>query len=109
MKTSFAILTIALSTLAAGTAARAADDSAQTNTQAIVQLAAADAAGTIKNVEEGYVPPMFESKSRAEVEADLAAWHKAGLDQEWRGEQTPDIYSTAYRYKYDYYQYLLAH
>jgi len=35
--------------------------------------------------------------TRAEVEADIAIWHRAHLDQFWRGEPTPDVNSKEYR------------
>lgn len=78
MKKQFALIAIALSTLAAGTAAQAD--------------------------EETYVPPTHSTLSRAVVQADLAAWRAAGLADEGRGEQTPDFYSTAYRNKLAAYQ-----
>ena len=82
MKTQFAIFAIALSALSAGTVAHAA--------------------------EETYVPPSFSTLSRAEVKADLAAWKAAGLSNEWRGNATPDIYSTAYRTKLAVYEHSVA-
>jgi len=55
-------------------------------------------AGTVASAsEETYVPPAFSTLSRAEVKADLAAWTAAGLADEGRGEETPDIYSARYR------------
>ncbi|MDH0682745.1 DUF4148 domain-containing protein [Achromobacter animicus] len=38
-----------------------------------------------------------EGLTRAEVQADLAVWKRAGMDKFWRGEHTPDIYSREYR------------
>ncbi|MBO9357688.1 DUF4148 domain-containing protein [Bordetella petrii] len=35
--------------------------------------------------------------SRAEVQADLAIWKRAGMDKFWRGNQTPDTFSREYR------------
>lgn len=35
--------------------------------------------------------------TRAEVQADLAAWKRAGLDRFWAGNQTPDTSSPAYQ------------
>jgi hypothetical protein len=37
--------------------------------------------------------------SRAEVQANTQAWRDAGLAEEGRGEQTPNIYSPEYRQK----------
>lgn len=39
-------------------------------------------------------------ESRAEVEADLALWKRAGLDKLEQGESGPDIYSAEYREAY---------
>ncbi|WP_255772794.1 DUF4148 domain-containing protein [Paracandidimonas lactea] len=41
-----------------------------------------------------------EPKTRAEVRADLALWKKAGLDNFWAGESTPDTFSREYRSAY---------
>jgi hypothetical protein len=71
MNKQFALIAIALSALCAGTAVQAA--------------------------EETYVPPSYSTLTRAQVQADLAAWRAAGLADESRGEQTPDVYSTKYR------------
>ncbi|CAP44948.1 DUF4148 domain-containing protein [Bordetella petrii] len=35
--------------------------------------------------------------SRAEVQADLAIWKRAGMDKFWRGNQTPNTFSREYR------------
>ncbi|SAI60046.1 Uncharacterised protein [Bordetella ansorpii] len=35
--------------------------------------------------------------TRAEVRADLAVWKRAGMDEFWRTDTTPDIYSREYR------------
>jgi hypothetical protein len=45
-------------------------------------------------------PPPLSTLSRAQVQADTAAWRAAGLADEWRVQQTPDIYSTEYRRKF---------
>ncbi|MBO9328434.1 hypothetical protein A6B37_19240 [Achromobacter sp. HZ01] len=38
--------------------------------------------------------------SRAEVQADLALWKRAGVADFWNRELTPDIYSSEYRAAY---------
>ncbi|SAI41743.1 Uncharacterised protein [Bordetella ansorpii] len=35
--------------------------------------------------------------TRAEVQADLAIWQRAGMSAFWRGQETPDVYSAGYR------------
>ena len=80
--------------------------STRSRTDVKAELAAAVAAGTIQRGDQTYVPPTFSTMSRAEVKADTAAWNKASLGDEWRGNATPDIYSTAYGEKFADYQYL---
>ncbi|MGO4304080.1 DUF4148 domain-containing protein [Cupriavidus sp. RAF12] len=46
--------------------------------------------------------------TRAEVRADLEAWQRAGLADEWRGDGTPDIYSAEYLRKMATYERLRA-
>lgn len=53
--------------------------------------------------EETVVPKGESTLSRADVVRDLQAWKQAGLDEEWRTESTPDVYSPAYRAKYEAY------
>lgn len=38
--------------------------------------------------------------TRAEVQADLAVWKRAGVDRFWHQNETPDIYSREYRMAY---------
>ncbi|TKR56374.1 DUF4148 domain-containing protein [Allopusillimonas ginsengisoli] len=38
--------------------------------------------------------------TRAEVLADLAMWKRAGLEEFWKGENTPDTFSREYREAY---------
>ncbi|WP_144641220.1 DUF4148 domain-containing protein [Bordetella genomosp. 13] len=38
-----------------------------------------------------------DATSRAAVQADLALWQRAGMDRFYRGQNTPDIYSSRYR------------
>lgn len=53
------------------------------------------------HAQEATVQPQGTSTlSRDQVRADTQAWHEAGLANKWRGENTPDIESTAYRAKY---------
>ncbi|CAM4257553.1 hypothetical protein BOMU111920_18770 [Bordetella muralis] len=80
--------------------------STRSRTEVKAELAAAIAAGTIQRGDQTYVPPSVSTLSRAEVNTDTAAWRKAGLADEWHGDATPDIYSTAYRQKLAYYQHL---
>jgi hypothetical protein len=42
--------------------------------------------------------------TRADVERDLAAWRKAGLEEEWAGEESPNTYSPAYIADYKEYE-----
>ena len=62
----------------------------------------------VQAAEQTYVPLTFSTLTRAQVQADLAAWRAAGLADEWRGDQTPDIYSTEYRRKLAAYQQAVA-
>ncbi|PLC52962.1 hypothetical protein CR155_16305 [Pollutimonas nitritireducens] len=41
-----------------------------------------------------------KSKTRAEVNADLALWKRAGLDKFWRGRSPPDTFRPEYRAAY---------
>ncbi|MFY4008170.1 DUF4148 domain-containing protein [Achromobacter sp. JD417] len=38
--------------------------------------------------------------TRAEVQADLAVWKRAGVDRFWNQSETPDIYSREYKMAY---------
>ena len=38
--------------------------------------------------------------TRAEVKADLAMWKRAGMDDFWNRNETPDFYSRDYRLAY---------
>ncbi|WP_144639255.1 DUF4148 domain-containing protein [Bordetella genomosp. 13] len=58
------------------------------------------AAGAAQAQEATVVPPSQSTLSRADVVRDLRAWQQAGLEQEWQSDDTPDVYSTAYRAKY---------
>lgn len=49
---------------------------------------------------QGYDNAIARPESRAEVEADLALWKRAGLDKLEQGESGPDIYSAEYREAY---------
>lgn len=40
------------------------------------------------------------SKTRAEVNADLVLWKRAGLDKFWRGRGTPDTFRPEYKAAY---------
>ncbi|GAB3114819.1 hypothetical protein GCM10027288_34570 [Bordetella tumbae] len=115
MKTQFAIFAIALSASFAGTAAHAAEEtyvppsvSTLSRAEVTADLAAAKAAGNVQPGDQTYIPVSPSTLSRAEVKADLAAWKHAGLSSEWRGNATPDIYSTAYRTKLAVYEYSVA-
>ncbi|ARP95238.1 DUF4148 domain-containing protein [Bordetella genomosp. 13] len=44
--------------------------------------------------------PDTRELTRAEVQADLDVWKRAGMEEFWVGESTPDIYSTEYRAAY---------
>ncbi|MCQ9617333.1 DUF4148 domain-containing protein [Paenalcaligenes niemegkensis] len=41
-----------------------------------------------------------ESKTRAEVQADLVLWKRAGLDKFWRGRGSPDTFRPQYKAAY---------
>src|SRR3546814_19626070 len=41
-----------------------------------------------------------ESKTRAEVNADLVLWKRAGLDKLWRGHGSPDTFTPQYKAAY---------
>lgn len=41
-----------------------------------------------------------ESKTSAEVHADLALWKRAGLDKFWRGRSPPDTFRPEYKAAY---------
>jgi hypothetical protein len=75
----------------------------------LITISALSAGAAVQAAEETYVPPSYSTQTHAQVQADLAAWHAAGLSAEWRGNHTPDIYSTAYRAKLADYQQRLAH
>ncbi|MFT0546186.1 DUF4148 domain-containing protein [Allopusillimonas ginsengisoli] len=49
-----------------------------------------------------------EPKTRSEVRADLELWKRAGLDEFWRGESTPDTFSPRYKAAYAEYVRLLS-
>lgn len=118
MKTQFAIFAIALSASFAsfaGTAAHAGEEtyvpssvSTLSRAEVTADLAAAKAAGNVQPGDQTYIPVSPSTLSRAEVKADLAAWKHAGLSSEWRGNTTPDIYSTAYRTKLAVYEHSVA-
>ena len=111
MKKSFASIAIALSALAAAVSAQAANSTAvQDSLPAQVQTEQPEAsvADNVQRGDQTYIPPTFSTLSRAEVNADTAAWRKAGLADEWRGNATPDIYSLEYRRKLAYYQHLIG-
>lgn len=59
------------------------------------------ATGAAKAQKESAVPK--DSLSRAEVVRDMQAWKQSGLAEEWRTENTPDVYSPAYLEKYEAY------
>ena len=61
------------------------------------------AVGAAQAQEETVVPKGKSTLSRAEVVRDMQAWKQAGLEEEWRTENTPDVYSPAYRAKYEEY------
>lgn len=42
--------------------------------------------------------------TRADVERDLEAWRKAGLEEQWAGEESPNTYSPAYIADYKEYE-----
>lgn len=75
MKTSVKIITAALAFAAASVATAATTPQQSTTNQA-------------------YQP---RELSRAEVKADLAVWKRAGMDEFWRVDSTPDFYSRQYR------------
>ncbi len=52
------------------------------------------------NTNQSIVDVYGEPKTRAEVRADLELWKRAGLDDFWRGEATPDTFSRGYRMAY---------
>lgn len=111
MKKSFVSIAIALSALAAAVSAQAANSTAvQDSLPAQVQTEQPEArvADNVQRGDQTYIPPTFSTLSRAEVNADTAAWRKAGLADEWRGDATPDIYSLEYRTKLAYYQHLIG-
>lgn len=68
-------------------------------------LAACLAAGNAmaKTPPEVASQPHAGGLTRAEVQADLAVWKKAGMEAFWVGEDTPDLYSTEYRAAYQRY------
>lgn len=69
-------------------------------------LAACLAAGSAmaQNVPAASAQSDNRGLTRAEVQADLELWKRAGLDEFWRGDATPDIYSAEYRAAYQNYQ-----
>jgi hypothetical protein len=60
--------------------------------------------------QEGDIPQSNSAStlSRAEVQANTQAWRDAGLAEEGRGEQTPNIYSPEYRQKLASYNHWVA-
>jgi len=52
---------------------------------------------TYRHLRDGEQYQQEVGLTRAEVQADLAAWKRAGLDRFWAGDQTPDTSSPAYR------------
>lgn len=58
------------------------------------------AVGAVQAQEATEQPQGTSTLSREQVRADLRAWHASGLAEAWRGENTPDIDSPAYRAQY---------
>ncbi|SAI60050.1 Uncharacterised protein [Bordetella ansorpii] len=64
----------------------------------VVLLALAGCAGASQDpVSEG-------GRSRAEVQADLAMWKRAGMDKYYRGHNTQAFFSPEYRRRYAQYE-----
>ncbi len=77
--------------------------------QCIPAIALAVLASGAAQAQEATVQPQGSSTlSREQVRIDLRAWQQAGLADEWQGENTPDIESTAYRAKYQQYLRLIG-
>jgi len=49
-------------------------------------------------------PPSDFTPTRADVERDLAAWREAGLEEQWAGEESPNINSPTYIEDYKKYE-----
>ncbi|MNS85348.1 hypothetical protein D3C72_1192100 [compost metagenome] len=62
---------------------------------------AQSAAGTVPT---NAAPPSSVAPSRADVERDLAAWKESGVENQWNGDESPDLYSP--RYTADYSKYV---
>ncbi|WP_237174133.1 DUF4148 domain-containing protein [Paracandidimonas lactea] len=71
-----------------------------TVTAASAQQLRQPAQGVSSNTHQSAVDVYGEPKTRAEVRADLELWKRAGLDDFWRGENTPDTFSREYRTAY---------
>lgn len=82
--------------------------STRSRSEVRADLAAAVVAGTVQRGDATYIPVAVSTLSRTEVEADLFAWNNAHLADEWRGQQTPNIYSSTYRIKQVTYERTLA-
>jgi hypothetical protein len=52
------------------------------------------------NAASTYSSGIDRGLTRAEVQADLAVWKRAGVDRFWNQDETPDIYSREYRMAY---------
>lgn len=71
----------------------------------IFLTALAISSASISAAYAGNVSPNFNTNSdrqltRAEVQADLAIWNRAGLGELHRGELTPDTFSSEYKAAY---------
>ncbi|WP_313622178.1 DUF4148 domain-containing protein [Achromobacter sp.] len=49
-------------------------------------------------------PASDYTPTRAEVERDLAAWKESGLEAQWAGEESPNMYSATYVNDYKKYE-----
>lgn len=74
----------------------------KTRAQVADELQRAKAAGLVTYGEQDYPPPQpsATSRTRAEVRADLVLWKRAGMEDLYRGSQTPDVFSLKYRQRY---------
>lgn len=59
--------------------------------QAVAQTPASSMSGRNGGASADHRP------SKAEVQADLAVWKRAGMERLWSVSETPDIYSREYR------------
>jgi hypothetical protein len=82
------------------------------NIKSAIFAAALSALGLTSAVQaqESDIPQSYSASTltRAEVQANTQAWRDAGLSEEGRGEQTPNIYSPEYRQKLATYNHWVA-